>query len=399
VLAEGSIVRLFVAALVSCVICVVCALSPTPAQAQAPLRAVTAAHLTAIAEHDGVESARTLAVPGAVRTVSSWWTSMGTNERSRMESQAPRLVGNLDGVPFSVRSRVNEKRLWAAIDAAEAVADHATGVRAIAALTTLATLHAISAALRHPAGEPARSLITFDMSGTTLAAIAIGDLDTATDVSFLVPGMMYTVQGQLVAWTEVADRLYRAQRETLQRLGERGHSVATVAWLGYQTPDLIGALSLTHARDGAIQLQNVLNGLHAVRAANPPFLSVIAHSYGSTVALLALQTRAVAVDALALLGSPGGVAADARALDVRDDNVYVGAAAFDPVAICGCFGTSPDSSTFGAHRMPLGAGTDPLDGARLLPTVGHNGYFDAGTASMRDLALIATGHGSLTSGD
>ena len=394
-LAEGSIVRLFVAILVSVVLCVVCATTAAPAPAHA--RPLTA-QLAAIAERGGIESQRSLAAPGAVRTVSTWWTNLGTRERGLLEAEAPRLVGNLDGVPFSVRAQINAKRLRAAIKAAEAQADRAIGVPAIAALTTLATLRSVTAALRHPAGEPKRSLITFDMSGSTLAAIAIGDLDTATDVSFLIPGMMYTVRGQLVAWTSVANRLYQAQRETLQRLGEHDRSVATVAWLGYQTPDLFGALSLARAKQGAVQLREALSGLLAVRSADPPFLSVIAHSYGSTVALLALQSRSVAVDALALLGSPGGDVADAGALDVHDGNVYVGAAALDPVAVCGCFGTSPDSTAFGAHRMSLGGGIDPLDGATLLPTIGHNGYFDAGTESMRDLALIGTGHGALTRG-
>lgn len=304
-------------------------------------------------------------------------------------------VGNLDGIPFDVRSRINEERLRTATAGVRDILSHAIGIQAIAAASELATLNAITQALQSPPGEPARSLITFETSGTTLAAIAIGDLDTATDVSFLVPGMMYTVQGQLVAWTDVADRLYRAQRAELQLLGARGRTIATVAWLGYQTPDLLGALSLAQARKGAERLQSVLRGLHTVRGTDQPYLSVIAHSYGSTAALLALQTGAVSVDALALLGSPGGDVANASALDVRGGNVYVGAAAFDPVAICGCFGSSPDSAQFGAHRMSLGGGTDPLDGDKLLPTLGHNGYFDAGTESLRNLALIAIGHGAM----
>ncbi|HWU45729.1 MAG TPA: alpha/beta hydrolase [Humibacter sp.] len=379
------------------------------AVAQAALRSAPAAldalatlpadGIGAFLEKDGPALLDRLSTPSAIDQVASWWSTLQAPERSRLERKASPLVGNLDGVPFAVRAQVNETRLRARIEAVQRAASHTFGVAALGAVSDLAALRAVSEALRTPDGGPARSLITFQTSGSMLAAIAIGDVDSATDVSILVPGMLYTVQGQLVSWTSVAADLYTAQSAALQRIGATGRSVATVAWLGYHTPDILGALSLNAARQGADRLESVLSGLRAVRAEDQPFISVIAHSYGSTAALLALQRGAVSVDALALLGSPGGEVASAHSLDVNGGNVYVGAARFDPVAICGFFGSNPDDPAFGAHRMPLGGGVDPLDGEPLLPVTGHNGYFVPGSQSMLNLALIGIGRGSLAMTD
>jgi Alpha/beta hydrolase of unknown function (DUF1023). len=410
-------VRLLATALVLGLVSAVPAILVAPAHAQAPADAAVVGALDAgihsasvaldalaslppegiggFLDHGGSALVATLSTPQAIPKVATWWDALPTDERGRLERNASPLVGNLDGVPFSVRSAVNEARLRARTAALERIAARAFGPAALAAASDLSTLRAISQALRRSADEPGRSLITFQTSGSMLAAIAIGDIDTATDVSILVPGMLYGVQGQLVDWAGVAADLYSAQTAALERLGATDRSVATIAWLGYRTPDLLSALSLDPARQGADRLESVLSGLRAVRAGDQPYLSVIAHSYGSTTALLALQRGTVSVDALAILGSPGGEVTNVRALDVSGGNVYVGAAEFDPVAISGYFGSNPDAPAFGAHRMPLSGGIDPLDGDRMLPTVGHNGYFSPGTESMRNLALIGIGHGSL----
>jgi pimeloyl-ACP methyl ester carboxylesterase len=171
--------------------------------------------------------------------------------------------------------------------------------------------------------------------------------------------------------------------------------VATVAWIGYQTPALMNIGGLDLATQGADALDNAIAGLQATRIGNEPFISVMAHSYGSTAALLALQRDTVTVDALALLGCPGSDAQSASQLSVRNHNVFVAEAALDPVVHSAFFGSDPGSASYGASVMNVAGGIDPLDHQTLGASIGHNGYFSEGSESMRNLALIGIDQGGL----
>ncbi len=135
--------------------------------------------------------------------------------------------------------------------------------------------------------------------------------------------------------------------------------------------------------------------MQAVRPASTPYITVIAHSYGSTAALIELQKGDVTVNALALIGSPGAAVQTASSLSVSHDNVFVGEAAWDPIVNTAFYGSDPGSSSFGAKTMDVAATTDPITGKKLAAAVGHLGYFDTGTTAMRNLALIGLGQGSL----
>ncbi|WP_431280424.1 alpha/beta hydrolase [Leifsonia poae] len=155
----------------------------------------------------------------------------------------------------------------------------------------------------------------------------------------------------------------------------------------------IGGMKL--ANEGADSLESVLEGIQSLRQADPPYLSVFAHSYGSTAALLALERHTVTVDALALMGSPGSDAQSVADLSVRDGNVFVAQASLDPIAHSAFFGSDPDSPSYGARSMGVTGGTDPLTGAKLEGSSGHNEYFSAGTECMRNLAMIGIDLGDL----
>ena len=94
--------------------------------------------------------------------------------------------------------------------------------------------------------------------------------------------------------------------------------------------------------------------LQAIRGADQPYVSVIAHSYGSTAALMALTEYNFEVDALALVGSPGSPAKSVSQLHVRDGNVFVGEAAWDPIPNSAYFGSDPGSASYGAKPMGVG---------------------------------------------
>ena len=58
--------------------------------------------------------------PPAAREVQLWWTALDIDARSDMLTQAPNLVGNLEGVPFSLRDLANRTYLTNSIAALSA---------------------------------------------------------------------------------------------------------------------------------------------------------------------------------------------------------------------------------------------------------------------------------------
>ena len=329
--------------------------------------------------------------PSSAHAVTGWWATLGDAERGRLLADAASTLGNLGGIPYAVRAAANDAALAARIERDERLVE-AGGNRDAA--TELAMLRKVSEALDAPLGEPARSLVSFDPRDGGRAAIAVGDLSTADYVSVLVPGMFFSVDAQIVDWTATADELIAEQGRRLTDLGQGG-TVAAIAWIGYRTPGLGDVLNLTLADQGASAIERDLVALRTVRAGDEPCVTMIAHSYGSTAALLALQRGTVQVDALALVGTPGSDARDAAALDVVPGQVYVGEAAWDPIAGSRFFGNDPGLAGYGATRIATGAGVDPLDGRAMTGSTGHNGYFDAGSQTMRNLALIGIGRGDL----
>jgi hypothetical protein len=59
------------------------------------------------------------------------------------------------------------------------------------------------------------------------------------------------------------------------------------------------------------------------------------------------------------------------------------------------FGSDPSAPSYGAHPMGVSGGTDPITGEKLAQSVGHNEYFDPGTESIRNMALIGIDHADL----
>ena len=269
--------------------------------------------------------------------------------------------------------------------------------------------------LTGPSGEK-RSLVALDVTEQGRAVIAVGNLTDADYITFFVPGMYVGVADQLVDWTGNAETSLIEQQQWLDQLGVEG-DVATVAWIGYHTPTVVNIAGMDLAYQGRDALTGSLQGLDAIRGAASgvvaqgtpgtaviptrpgPFVSIVAHSYGSTAAMLALQENDVSVDALIVVGSPGSPATSVADLKVTDGNVWVAAADSDPVPRSGVFGSQPLDAKFGAHRFSVKAMTDPITGEKLDDINGHVYYFWPGTTSVRNTALIAIGHGELASTD
>ncbi|WP_043668628.1 alpha/beta hydrolase [Clavibacter michiganensis] len=356
--------------------------------------------------------------------VVSWWAAKDRKRQRTLIRTSPELIGNLDGVDYASRDAANRRQLRAEIRTERAAVAARPGDAD--ARNRLTALTAIRAAL-HPkprAGgdaEPRRTLVSLSHRDPPLAAIAVGDLDTARQVTFTVPGMgTYTDDMQL--WTETAQNVYDAQASVG---APAAHAV--VAWVGYRTPPPgVDATLGDYAERGAPLLASELAGLRAARAGGDlSSVSVIAHSYGSTMAADALAARDLGVDAFVMLGSAGVEDGIDDARDLHARHVYAGEAADDDEAVWGRLSRQdPRAPGFGATVIQVDG--DPARG--LLPVTGHApvlhspwnddpdsrawstirdtaqraaefrahektyGYLDAGTESLLNASIATTPH-------
>ena len=348
---------------------------------------------------DNPSTISSLLVNQTPRLTLAWWSAMTAEKQAELANSVPQVIGNLAGVPFDVRDRANRRYLGSTIADLQAQLDAGLGRAERAEVRDhLRTLRQIESALEGSASHPRRTLVTVDTTYPGRAAIVDGDLATADYVSYLIPGMFFTIGGQVGDWANTASQVRDDQMRWLQYFGQNNpalarETVATVAWIGYETPHLLNVGSLDLANQGANYLTQAIEGLQEVRAANQPYISVLAHSYGSTAALIALQQGAFQIDALAVVGSPGSTAQSVGELSVRNGNVYVGEANWDPVVNTAFYGSDPGADSYGAYRMSVDGGTDPITNEKLGASFGHNGYFDPGSESMRNMALIGIGMG------
>ncbi|MGN6743409.1 MAG: alpha/beta hydrolase [Amnibacterium sp.] len=359
--------------------------------------------LTAVASRtSGAEAAVAALVPRltafddlspAPARVTAWWAGLAPVTRSVLLAAAPGVLGNLEGVPYAVRDRANRAVLAADLRATRAQLALPGGRGESQFLAErLKALEQVQTALRSTPGGPPRSRVALDPTNANRAAIAIGEMSSADYVDFLVPGMYFTVTDQMVDWTNTAARIQAEQQTWLHRFGDHRTS-AVVSWIGYRTPNVFTVASFGLAQVGASRLSDAVNGLKSARTGREPYVAVLAHSYGATATLLALQAKAFSVDALAMVGAPGSPAQSVKQLAVPAADVFVGQAVWDGVATSGFFGSDPAAPSYGATPLGTSGGVDPITHLALGPAVGHNGYFAPGSEAMRNLALVGIGRG------
>ncbi|MEH3089540.1 MAG: alpha/beta hydrolase [Microbacterium arborescens] len=302
-----------------------------------------------------------LAADGPAEVLRLW--TENEELRGELEAAHPEILGNLDGIPYDVRGRLNLARL----EALRATRpDGQLGSDAAALWSQLSS------------GPPAPLLISFDPDGSAqmTAALAYGDLATATDINVLVPGMSSTVSG-IGEWGTTARALNGA-----------GPGLATIAWFGYDSPDPTEEPSMNRAIDGAASLRSFLLGVGAVRPTAE--LAVIAHSYGSTTAAIAIgsQSDALGVDQFIAVGSAGFPSDEQVLANLQSADglrMYATLSENDAWARIG-----RDTSWGGAHgtvpeTLPgvteFGSDGGYADGEHLAPTPGHSAH-DGGNSPL-----------------
>ncbi|MEU4421860.1 alpha/beta fold hydrolase [Actinoplanes sp. NPDC024001] len=287
------------------------------------------------------------ATPGQIST---WFAGLPPAHADELTRQYPEVIGNLDGVPVSRRYAAN-----------------------------------------HDPARPGRQILALDRRGDGLAAEVIGDLATANRVAILVPGVATELANFDTGLGGVRHRAPAWQARQLHdqaRALAPGTPVAVIAWLGYDTPDGVRreALREDRAATGALALERFVAGLVQDRPERQ--ITVIGHSYGSIVAARAASRLGPQVTDIVAIGSPGMGVPDRASLNTSA-RVWAGSAPDDWIR------RIPGVRIFG-----IGHGRSPIDpdfGALPLPcadTVGHDGYYQPGTSSLRAMAEITLGRGA-----
>ncbi|WP_235978144.1 MULTISPECIES: alpha/beta hydrolase [Streptomyces] len=335
-----------------------------------------AAALTAWA-HGRVDG-RELPDPGAsAEAVAEFFLSLDRAQRRRLADRYPLVVGNLGGVPLTLRYRANREALRQA-RAAEEERTHDRRLTDLGRLQAVRRVHRFTSMLGH-----GRQILAFDPTGGGRAAEVFGDLASARRVSVVVPGVdtdllsFERTRRKYTAPAGMAQALYAAEREAAPRA-----RTAVIAWADYTTPAGIGvdAAAGRLAEEGAVRLGSLVDSLPGGSR-----VSLFCHSYGSVVCGVAAPSLPSRVTDIAVSGSPGmraGSAADlggrARIWATRDADDWIEDV---PNLELGALGHGPDP-------------VSPSFGARLLSAAGargHAGYFEPGTASLRNFAKVGVG--------
>jgi hypothetical protein len=207
----------------------------------------------------------------------------------------------------------------------------------------LPDLQAVDKAVRD---NPDRKLMLLDThtGQQARAAIAVGNPDAADHVSVTAPGLNTTVHGAIGG---MVDEAMHARKEALAQLdlaGRGNETVAAVAWIGYDPPQvpgtdnipasLAGGWDVSHddvARAGAHDLARFYDGINASHH-GPLDLTAIGHSYGSLTTGLALQVPGDhGVDNALFYGSPGIEATTPQQLGLQPGHVFTMETPDDPI--------------------------------------------------------------------
>lgn len=320
--------------------------------------------------------------------VRAWWGSLTGDEQDRFVDSFAPVIGSLPGLPTAVRGRANE----AALDA-DVAALRARGARSAEEQRRLDNCLEVRdqlARVRARTDPVSREslvaqLLVFEPRAFAAAgrvAFAVGDLDRADHVAFIVPGLGSELRRSLAALTADATRV-----TTEARRASVSTRTATVAWMGYDAPGLGDVAFGGAAEEGADLLAADMLAVQAARDVMP-HLTVVGHSYGSTTTGTALRDHATGADDAVLVGSPGPNVETARELGLPSGHVFVGASSRDPVSYLDRFGADPTHEDFGAYRFQA---EDVTRNRYMLDVADHSKYFDPKSESLANIVRVVVG--------
>jgi pimeloyl-ACP methyl ester carboxylesterase len=197
-------------------------------------------------------------------------------------------------------------------------------------------------------------------------------------------------------------RLYREANRA-----DWGKPTAVVMWVGYDAPNTMadpGLYEPNMARTGGQFLAADVNALGVTHNGPPSHMTVVGHSYGSTVVSDAAAAYGMHSNDVVLVGSPGTDLAHSAA-DFQlspGGHLYVRAASGDAVTwspgevrgpgligpVLGGLGDDPAADGFGSTRFR--AENPHYTGN---PIYDHSHYFDTGSESLFAISDVVSGHG------
>ncbi|OBI14781.1 hypothetical protein A5712_03045 [Mycobacterium sp. E2327] len=345
-----------------------------------------------------------------------WWKTLNGEQQGRLIAEHPPELGNLNGIPVAVRSRVNEAVMNDDLRRVEELAkSRGVGVNDVLAqpveygLTGVAIGRYANAfrtqnGLRAPDGVADVFLLKYQpeaFGGEGSAAIAVGNPDTAVNTAVLVKGAATSVREGTLAEAEGV-RLYRESARA-----DWGNPTAVVTWIGYDAPNNWvdpGLREVEMARHGARVLAADVNALAITHEGAPTHMTLVGHSYGSTLVADAAAAFGMRANDVVLIGSPGTDLAHSAA-DFhlpKGGHLYVGAASGDAVTWLparvtgpgligvsfGGLGNDPAVDGYGSTRFKA-----EVAGNRIDPINDHLHYFDDGSESLFSMSDVVSGHG------
>lgn len=360
--------------------------------------------------------------------VRDWWDGLPKADKDWLVEHESQLIGNLNGVPAVMRDKANrltnerevndfadlfrsrglkppsdadELKKWqhSALhgrphpELTELLSDRSfveryAGAMSIRDEVEKGKYEFFDEALRKPVSVP-RLLYAYDTAafdGQGRAAIAYGNPDTAHNVAVSVPGL----ESRVTNIDNLAGDAAQLYQESY--FADRGHQTSTIAWQGYNAPEW-GSSVLTHGRAdaGAPSLAEDMAALHDTLK-NKGKLTVVAHSYGSTMTADALQNTSMAksVDQVILIGNPGvGTMHSVSDMHLREGQLFVGSASNDRVTtLVDGLGNDPASDQFdGEVRFKA----ESVDRGKGTLFGDHSRYYQPDSESLSNMADIVTG--------
>lgn len=312
--------------------------------------------------------------------IRAWWNRLDPTAREAYLTAYPQRMGWLDGLPVEARHQANRATLDAHLSALRRRELFLTGRER----QILEGLEQIDRKIRETSLVPGAAplyLLGIDTAKDGKALVAVGNPDTARHTAVFVPGYtnaiddIHEMVGKCQNIQVAADQLTKGQ----------ANDVSVVAWMGYDAPEGLNAPALVgewRTRAGADDLTPFMRGLHTSNGGDP-HLTLIGHSYGSTVVGEAAQRPGGSgADDVIVAGSPGAAGAEhASQLHTDPGHVWAGAAGNDPVSNYGSglsHGPNPAAPEFGANRFHV-------------DTSGHSNYWTRGSESLINQANIIMG--------
>ena len=329
------------------------------------------------------------------QAVKNFFANLTPEEQAALAVTNPSLVGNLDGVPVNVRFAANRISIQKEYDeeseylnglakndpAYKRTKDRVDTLRNF--LKPRAKSFIDPNTNKKTTVEVPRQFLVFDAHyGSTAdpkaspfpdgrVAEVVGDLETAENVAFRVPGITNRLDN--------FDGFSSGGYDLVQDGNVERSDTAVVSWLGYDTPEIGDSVDPAKAEVGGRQLNAFRQGI-SVNLQPDAKTSIFAHSYGTLVTSKALQNGLTNIDNVTFMGSPGLGPNIHSVADFHMPNTkfYAMRAPEDPVS------------------YTQGHGDDPADFKDIIRLAtdgakGHSQYYSEDTASLKNMQSVLFG--------